>query len=161
MYELGIATQSLKPSHEYTPWVTINGEHSFDEGTGGLESYLCNNLLKEAPECKQQTLTLMNAPLKKCYREDTPTTTVLIEVYYEALCGGCIDFITNHLHPVYMEFKKYLHVKFYPYGNTRMSKNLDPYGKTAQEFCYKCFIFLLTVESYQNQYKLHLLLRLS
>ena len=140
MYELGIATQSLKPSHEYTPWVTINGEHSFDEGTGGLESYLCNNLLKEAPECKQQTLTLMNAPLKKCYREDTPTTTVLIEVYYEALCGGCIEFITDHLHPVYMEFKKYLHVKLYPYGNTMMSKNLDPYGKNAQEFSYECFI---------------------
>jgi len=127
MYDLAIATQSLKPPHEYAPWVTFNGEHSWhheEKGDkGGLESYLCNNLLKEAPECKQQ-----NAQLQKYYREDDPATTVLIEIYYEPLCGGCMDFIINHLHPVYMELKKYLRVKLYPYGNTLMSKNLDRYG---------------------------------
>jgi len=128
MYELGIATQSLKPAHEYTPWVTINGEHSFDEETGGLEAFLCSDLLKNAPECKQRTQMMSTAPAMMCYREDAPTTSTLIQVYYEALCGGCIEFITTQLHPAYMQFKKYLNVQFYPYGNTVTSGNLDPYG---------------------------------
>ena len=129
MYELGIATQSLKPAHEYTPWVTIDGHHYYDESSAeSLESYLCSNYLKEAPECKMQTQMLKKLPAKMCFREDAPTSAVLIEVYYEALCGGCMDFITRQLHPTYMEFKEHLNVKFYPYGNTATSKNLDPYG---------------------------------
>ena len=114
MYELGIATQSLKPAHEYTPWVTIDGEHSFDESTGGLETFLCSGLLKDTPECKQRTQIMSSAPAKMCYREDAPTTSTLIQVYYEALCGGCMDFITTELHPTYMQFTKYLNVQFYP-----------------------------------------------
>merc|ERR1712098_1037530 len=51
-----------------------------------------------------------------CFREDAPTSSALIEVYYEALCGGCMDFITRQLHPTYMELKEHLNVKFYPYG---------------------------------------------
>lgn len=129
MYELGIATQSLKPAHEYTPWVTIDGHHYYDESSAeSLESYLCSNYLKEAPECKMQTQMLKKLPAKMCFRENAPTSSVLIEVYYEALCGGCMDFITRQLHSTYMEFKEHLNVKFYPYGNTATSKNLDPYG---------------------------------
>ena len=145
MYELGIATQSLKPAHEYTPWVTIDGEHSFDEGTGGLETFLCSGLLKDAPECKQRTQIMRSAPAKMCYREDAPTTSTLIEVYYEALCGGCMDFITTELHPTYMQFKRYLSVQFYPYGNTMTSENLDPYGKHQSLFCLKLYISSINV----------------
>ena len=136
MYELGIATQSLKPAHEYTPWVTIDGEHSFNEASAeGLEGFLCKGLLKLAPECKTQIQTSKKLPMKKCFREDAPKSSALLEVYYEALCGGCMDFITRQLHPTYMEFKEYLKVKLYPYGNTMTSPNLDPYGMNLGKDC--------------------------
>lgn len=127
MYKLGLATNSLKPPHEYTPWITINEEHSFAEGPG-LESFLCSDLLKEAPECKQQLQNIKTSSLNKCFREDSPAPTVLIEAYYEALCGGCMHFIQQLLEPTYTELHKYLNVQLYPYGNTRISKDLDPYG---------------------------------
>ena len=133
MYKLGIATASLKPPHEYTPWVTIDDEHS-DDAEDSLESFLCSGLLKEAPECKQQSTSLQSLSVKKCYREDTPVPSVSIELYYEALCGGCMEFITQQLLPTYMQLEKYLKVQLFPYGNTRVSKNLDPYGNTISTF---------------------------
>eukprot|EP00731_Ephydatia_muelleri_P010327 Em0005g913a len=35
-------TASLKPPHQYTPWITINGEHSTDAENGDLIKVVCN-----------------------------------------------------------------------------------------------------------------------
>ena len=130
MYQLGIDTKSLEPPHEYTPWVTIDGEYSLS-ATKSLESFLCNGALKDAPECSVKSSTLKDPQVKNCYREDVPKPLVSIRAYYEALCGGCIHFITQELEPTYMKLKKYLNVQLYPYGNTRESKDLDPYGNVG------------------------------
>ena len=130
MYKLGVATNSLKPPHEYTPWLTVDGVHS-EVAEDNLEKFLCSGPLKGAPECSDQEITtMMLSPpaIKKCYREDAPSTMVSIDVYYEALCGGCVEFITQQLQPTYPHLKKYLNVQLYPYGNTEMSEYLDPYG---------------------------------
>ena len=127
MYQLGVATKSLDPPHEYTPWVTIDGKYSL-AATKSLESVLCNGALKDAPECLHKSSTLKDIELMNCYREDVPDPLVSIQAYYEALCGGCIHFITEELQPTYKKFKKYLNVELYPYGNTKESKDLDPAG---------------------------------
>ena len=127
MYQLGIATKSLEPPHEYTPWVTIDEEYSL-AATKSLESFLCDGALKDAPECLVRSRPLEDTHVVHCYREDVPDPLISIQAYYEALCGGCIHFITQELEPTYKKLKKYLNVQLYPYGNTRESKDLDPYG---------------------------------
>ena len=127
MYELGVATKSLHPPHEYTPWITINDEH-LDGAQESLESFLCSGILKGVPECQEQNAQLTESSVRKCYREDTPVPLISIAVYYESLCGGCMGFITQELHPTYMQLQKYLNVELYPYGNTKIGEDLDPYG---------------------------------
>ena len=133
MYQLGIATKSLNPAHEYTPWVTVSGQH-FDAAESDLELFLCNGLLKNAPECKKKNvLNTQNeiSIVKNCYRDDVPLPMVSIGAYYEPLCTGCVDYITNQLRPAYLKLNKYLNVELYPYGNTQISKNNDPYGNVC------------------------------
>ena len=151
MYKLGVATKALKPPHEYTPWVTVNDVHS-DEAQESLESFLCSGILKGAPECHGPNTAISDSSVKKCYREDAPVPSVSIEVYYEALCGGCVGFITQELHPTYRQLKKYLNVQFYPYGNTRISKTPDPYGNMLDTItiCIKKHYHQLTCNIYQN-----------
>ena len=43
---------------------------------------------------------------------------IQLNLYYEPLCGGCQEFITQQLGKNYDKFGKYLDVKLNPYGNT-------------------------------------------
>ena len=43
---------------------------------------------------------------------------IQLSLYYEPLCGGCQEFITQQLGKNYDKFGKYLDVKLNPYGNT-------------------------------------------
>ena len=55
----------------------------------------------------------------RCYREDVPTIDV--NLYYEALCGGCMHFVLYEIYPAYQKLNKYINLKLLPYGNTRMA----------------------------------------
>ena len=54
MYKLSVATASLKPPHQYAPWVTIDGKHSAD-AEDDLRSFLCKGSLKDVEECHSKT----------------------------------------------------------------------------------------------------------
>ena len=51
------------------------------------------------------------------------TPKVKLSLYYESLCGGCKQFITEQLGPNYPKFAKYLDVELNPYGNAHVSMN--------------------------------------
>ena len=65
--------------------------------------------------------------ISRCYREDVPTIDV--NLYYEALCPGCMNFVLNELYPTYQKLNKYINIKLFPYGNTRMET--DNSGKIS------------------------------
>merc|ERR1719356_1556400 len=59
MLQVGEATESLQPPHEYVPWVTLNGEHSeeseqdAEKGEGNLLRQVCDRLSDPKPDlCK-------------------------------------------------------------------------------------------------------------
>ena len=56
--------------------------------------------------------------VSRCYREDVPTIDV--NLYYEALCPGCMNFVSTELYPMFQKLHKYVNLKLLPYGNTRM-----------------------------------------
>ena len=87
---------------------------------------LLSNLLK--PRQLQETKVI-----SRCYREDVPTIDV--NLYYEALCPGCMNFVLNELYPTYQKLNKYINIKLFPYGNTRMET--DNSGRTSMFY----FIF--------------------
>ena len=87
---------------------------------------LLSNLLK--PRKLQDTKVI-----SRCYREDVPTIDV--NLYYEALCPGCMNFVLNELYPTYQKLNKYINIKLFPYGNTRMET--DNSGRTSMFY----FIF--------------------
>ena len=43
-----------------------------------------------------------------------------VTLYYEALCGGCHDWILNEMFPTYQKIGKYMEVDFVPYGNAHV-----------------------------------------
>ena len=45
---------------------------------------------------------------------------VKVTLYYEALCGGCHDWILNEMFPTYQKIGKYMEVDFVPYGNAHV-----------------------------------------
>lgn len=46
---------------------------------------------------------------------------VSVVLYYEALCGGCHDWITTELVSTYEKLGKYMDFEFVPYGNAHVS----------------------------------------
>ena len=79
------------------------------------------NLLKRTISRKHKDVTT------RCYRDDVPTIDV--NLYYEALCGGCMNFLETELYPTYQKLSKYINLKLLPYGNTQMSETPDSQGK--------------------------------
>ena len=65
---------------------------------------------------KQSNLETIS--VSRCYREDVPTIDV--NLYYEALCPGCMNFVSTELYPMFQKLHKYVNLKLLPYGNTRM-----------------------------------------
>ena len=45
---------------------------------------------------------------------------VKLVLYYEALCGGCHQWITDEMYPTYQKLGKYMDVEFVPYGNAHV-----------------------------------------
>ena len=42
---MGVATESLDPTHNYVPWLVIDGEHTEDKQSEAMEdllAYVCN-----------------------------------------------------------------------------------------------------------------------
>ena len=75
----------------------------------------------------QTTSLRMNKDVTtRCYRDDVPTIDV--NLYYEALCGGCINFVENEVYPTFQKLSKYINLKLLPYGNTQMT-GTDSQGK--------------------------------
>ena len=64
--------------------------------------------------------------IKRCFRDDVPTISV--KVYYEALCPGCIHFLTSELSPTFQKLGKYIDLELFPYGNTKTEAVLDSEG---------------------------------
>ena len=56
--------------------------------------------------------------VSRCYREDIPTISV--NLYYEALCPGCMNFVSHELYPMFQKLHKYVNLKLLPFGNTKM-----------------------------------------
>ena len=45
---------------------------------------------------------------------------VSVTLYYEALCGGCHEWITQELVSTYEKLGKYMDFEFVPYGNAHV-----------------------------------------
>ena len=48
---------------------------------------------------------------------------VKVTLYYEALCGGCHQWISDEMYPTYQKLGKYMDVEFVPYGNAHVRIN--------------------------------------
>lgn len=46
---------------------------------------------------------------------------VKIDILYESLCPDSMRFISDHLKPLYDDFKKNLEITFYPFGKSLVS----------------------------------------
>ena len=46
--------------------------------------------------------------------------SVSVTLYYEALCGGCHDWITTELVSTYEKLGQYIDFEFVPYGNAHV-----------------------------------------
>jgi len=55
----------------------------------------------------------------------SPAPPVRVDLYYEALCGGCRDFFTGQLYPTYQSLSAVMDVHLYAYGNAHHSNNTD------------------------------------
>merc|ERR1712002_419667 len=53
------------------------------------------------------------------------TPSVTIDLYYEALCGGCHHFIIEQLQPAMQKLGKYIDVTIYPFGNAEFTERPD------------------------------------
>ena len=43
---MGVATESLDPTHNYVPWLVIDGEHTEDKQSAAMQdllAYVCSN----------------------------------------------------------------------------------------------------------------------
>ena len=45
---------------------------------------------------------------------------VKLTLYYEALCGGCHQWITGEFHETYQKLGQYIDIDFVPYGNAHV-----------------------------------------
>jgi len=63
---------------------------------------------------------------------------VKVTLYYEALCGGCHDWILNEMFPTYQKIGKYMEVDFVPYGNAHQHQNGDSWEITCQHGPKEC-----------------------
>ena len=48
---------------------------------------------------------------------------VKVTLYYEALCGGCHQWISDEMYPTYQKLGKYMDIDFVPYGNADVRIN--------------------------------------
>ena len=76
---------------------------------------------------KTPRLNVNKAFVARCYRDDFPTVDV--NLYYEALCPACMNFVSNELYPAYHNLGKYINLKLLPYGNTETWDKTDSEGK--------------------------------
>jgi len=64
---------------------------------------------------------------------------VKVDLYFEALCPYCHDFIRNMVYPTYQKVKEIMDLDMYAYGNARYWKNSDgSYGFSCQHGAAEC-----------------------
>eukprot|EP00357_Protocruzia_adherens_P019308 CAMPEP_0115007708 /NCGR_PEP_ID=MMETSP0216-20121206/21392_1 /TAXON_ID=223996 /ORGANISM="Protocruzia adherens, Strain Boccale" /LENGTH=229 /DNA_ID=CAMNT_0002374805 /DNA_START=25 /DNA_END=714 /DNA_ORIENTATION=+ len=78
-HKMAVATNNLKPAHQYVPWLTIDGAHNEDETNaclGDLVTCICNKYQgSDAPAaCGKQLTTI-----EKCYKEEQNVFLDLLE----------------------------------------------------------------------------------
>jgi len=57
---------------------------------------------------------------------------VKLVLYYEALCGGCHQWITDEMYPTYQKLGKYMDVEFVPYGNAHQQQEGNSWSFECQ-----------------------------
>ena len=76
---------------------------------------------------------------------DSDAQPILIELYYESLCGGCRQFILEQLFPTYEKLYStgIFDIKLYPYGNAKESKDGDKWKFECQHGKGECQMNLI------------------
>jgi len=57
---------------------------------------------------------------------------VKVTLYYEALCGGCHQWISDEMYPTYQKLGKYMDIDFVPYGNADQQQSGDSWTFECQ-----------------------------
>merc|ERR1712156_432707 len=57
---------------------------------------------------------------------------VKLTLYYEALCGGCHQWITGEFHETYQKLGQYIDIDFVPYGNAHQQQDGDSWSFECQ-----------------------------
>ncbi|CAH2050317.1 unnamed protein product, partial [Iphiclides podalirius] len=68
-----------------------------------------------------------------------PTNKVSIQLYYESLCTGCIEFITENFTTVVERLNSYLTFQTYPYGNAKTFRRNGRYEFKCQHGLKECY----------------------
>ncbi|CEF60543.1 Gamma-interferon-inducible lysosomal thiol reductase [Strongyloides ratti] len=61
--------------------------------------------------------------VQQCETFNRDRKPIKISLMFEALCPYCQRFITNHLGPIYNQFKNYIQLELVPWGNARFMRN--------------------------------------
>jgi len=72
-HEMAVATDNLKPTHQYVPWITVNGVHTNeiqDKVTEGMLAYVCSLYQGTKPaQCAGTKLIKTQRSVNVCNRE--------------------------------------------------------------------------------------------
>ena len=126
---LSFGLSRAKPQQQ-SVWIfqqPIDAESKIDLS---VENILANLLKPTKSNEISETNNLETKSISRCYREDVPTIDV--NLYYEALCPGCMNFVSTELYPMFQKLHKYVNLKLLPYGNTRMET--DNSGKMISKY---------------------------
>ncbi|KAL0901610.1 hypothetical protein ABMA27_006828 [Loxostege sticticalis] len=71
--------------------------------------------------------------------DNSSRNKVQIKVYYESLCPGSINFLTNHLRPAVEALAPYLDIHLVPYGHAKTREIFGQYSFACQHGPEECF----------------------
>ena len=103
--------------------------------TENISQTLLSNVLKEP-------ILMKKSDARRGYRDDVPTVDV--NLYYEALCPYCTDWVDNQLVPTHQKLGKYINFGLFPYGNT-IDDGIGQQGKMTSFYIKSYIPSVLTV----------------